>query len=113
MHMWNIKALPLLALKLYIWPKVNVSESMSNFKVKVHITVKKVSLGLQIMFNMKALSTLIQNLKVFWMPTCSRIYMTSYIVLPKFLVLSWIFTQIHNCHIFNVTRCFKLIRCIT
>ena len=43
---------------------------MSNFKDKVHITVKKVSLGLQIMLNMKALSTLIQNLKFFWMPTC-------------------------------------------
>ena len=28
-------------LKLYIWPKVKVSESLSNFKVKVHITVKK------------------------------------------------------------------------
>ena len=99
MHMWNIKALPLLVLKLYVY----VSESMSNFKVKVHITVK---ISLQIMFynyfiyynNMKALSTLIQNLKVFWMPTCSRItgVLTSYIALPKFLVSTPTFTQIHK-----------------
>ena len=35
---------------MYDQSYVNVSESMSNSKVKVHITVKKVSLGLQIMF---------------------------------------------------------------
>ena len=55
MHMWNIEALPLLVLKLYD-QKVRVFESMSNFKVKVHITVRKVSQGLQIMFSIKALA---------------------------------------------------------
>ena len=39
-----------------IWPKVRVLESMSNFKVKVYITVRKVSQGLQIMFSIKALA---------------------------------------------------------
>ena len=34
-------------------------------KVGSHYSEKKVSLGLQILLNMKALSTLIQNLKLF------------------------------------------------
>ena len=64
------------------------------------------------MFNMKALSTLYTDSKFKSFLNANMLQdtrsLTSFTVLPTFLVPTPIFTQIHNFHIFNVAQCFYM-----